>query len=49
MKYSKFFNMLTVVVILSACAENQGNQKQTIGTILGAGLGALVGSQVGDG
>jgi len=49
MKASKLFIILAVTSILSACAENQNNQKQTIGTILGAGLGALVGSQVGDG
>ena len=49
MKASKLFIILVITITLSACAENQNNQKQTIGTILGAGLGALVGSQVGDG
>ncbi len=49
MKPTRIFIVLTLTVILSACAENQNNQKQTIGTIIGAGLGALVGSQVGDG
>jgi surface antigen len=49
MKALNFLIILTVSVTLSACAENQNNQKQTIGTILGAGLGALVGSQIGDG
>jgi len=49
MKLSKFFIILTTALFITACAENQNNQKQTIGSILGAGLGALVGSQVGDG
>ncbi len=33
---------------LSACANNAG-QKQTVGTLLGGGLGALAGSQIGSG
>ena len=49
MKPLKFFIILVITTILTACAENPNNQKQTIGSILGAGLGALVGSQVGDG
>jgi surface antigen len=35
--------------MVSACAEYQNSQKQTIGTILGAGIGALAGSQMGKG
>jgi len=35
------------VLILSACAE--GNEKQTFGTIIGAGVGAVLGAQVGKG
>ena len=35
------------VFILAACT--QGQEKQTIGTIVGAGLGAVLGSQVGSG
>lgn len=38
-----------VVLSLSACAELQNNPKRSLGTLLGAGLGALVGSQVGGG
>jgi len=34
--------------MLGACAEGQGT-KQTGGTLLGAGLGALAGSQIGSG
>jgi surface antigen len=36
------------MLALSACAQNQG-QKQTGGTLIGAGLGALAGSQIGGG
>ena len=49
MKTSKFVLVFAVVAMLSACAENQNSQKQTLGTILGAGLGALAGSQIGSG
>ena len=49
MKASKLFIILSITATLSACVETQNNPKQSIGTILGAGLGALVGSQVGDG
>ena len=49
MNVIKLLIILAVSITLSACAGNQNNQKQTIGTILGAGLGALVGSQVGNG
>ena len=42
------FSLLAITVLLGGCAANQG-QKQTGGTLLGAGLGALVGSQVGGG
>ena len=38
-----------VAVSLAACQSMQDNPKQTGGTLLGAGLGALVGSQVGSG
>ncbi len=33
---------------LSACVSDQG-QKQTLGTLIGAGLGGLAGSQIGSG
>ena len=49
MKTSKFVLVLSLVAFLAACAENQTGQKQTLGTIIGAGLGALAGSQVGSG
>ena len=40
--------LIALVFALSACSEGQGN-KQTGGTLLGAGLGALAGSQIGGG
>ena len=39
---------VALILALSACAEDQG-AKQTGGTLIGAGLGALVGSQIGGG
>ena len=36
-------------MISAACSDLQNNPKQTIGTLLGAGAGALIGSQIGDG
>jgi surface antigen len=35
--------------LLAGCADAQNNPKQTLGTIVGAGLGALAGSQIGGG
>lgn len=49
MKAPKLVLILALVGMVSACAEGQNNQKQTIGTLLGAGLGALAGSQMGGG
>lgn len=49
MNASKFVLVFAVAAMLSACAENQNSQKQTLGTIIGAGLGALAGSQIGSG
>jgi len=42
-------SLLLAIVFLAACADVGSKPKQTIGTLLGAGLGALAGSQVGDG
>ena len=44
----KIASLIAIVFLLGACAEGQGN-KQTGGTLLGAGLGALAGSQIGGG
>ncbi len=40
---------LTAAVTLSACTELQEKPGETIGTIIGIGVGALLGSKVGDG
>ncbi len=39
---------LTAMLSLSACVTDQG-EKQTLGTLIGAGLGGLAGSQIGSG
>lgn len=44
----KFVSVVAVALLVAACAGNQGT-KQTGGTLLGAGLGALAGSQIGSG
>ena len=41
--------VLLAATLLTACAEMQDRPKQTAGTLLGAGLGALAGSQIGGG
>ena len=46
-KHSIILSFLAVVM-LAGCAQNQGD-KQTYGTIIGAGVGLLVGSQIGGG
>ena len=48
MKLTKFAIPMALVLALAACAPGQG-KKQTGGTLLGAGLGALTGSQIGGG
>lgn len=47
MKISKLLIATALCVSLAAC--EQGHEKQAIGTIGGAGLGALLGSQFGGG
>ncbi|MDA0662891.1 MAG: RT0821/Lpp0805 family surface protein [Proteobacteria bacterium] len=44
----KIVPLIVLIFALAACSEGQGN-KQTGGTLLGAGLGALAGSQIGGG
>jgi surface antigen len=44
----KFTSVLVALVALSACTGNPG-EKQTGGTLIGAGIGALLGSQIGSG
>ena len=49
MKNFRVVFVLALMSLVAACADTQNNPKQTIGTLLGAGVGALLGSQVGDG
>ena len=49
MKTSKLAILLALAGLVAACADAQNNPKQTIGTLLGTGVGALIGSQVGSG
>ncbi len=37
------------VLLLAGCADMENNPKQTLGAIGGAGIGALIGSQIGGG
>ncbi|MGB0551421.1 MAG: RT0821/Lpp0805 family surface protein [Alphaproteobacteria bacterium] len=41
--------VVMVTTLLGACAERGVGQKEGIGTVIGAGLGALAGSQIGGG
>ena len=41
--------VITMTVFLAACAERGIGQKEGAGTLVGAGLGALAGSQIGKG
>jgi surface antigen len=45
---NKFVPLVMVGLLAGACVDG-GGQKQTAGTLLGAGLGALAGSQIGSG
>ncbi len=48
MKTTRLALVFAIMLSVAACAQNQG-QKQNIGTLLGAGLGGLAGSQIGSG
>lgn len=48
MKTSRIAIVLAASLTLAACVTN-GGQKQTAGTLIGAGLGGLAGSQIGGG
>ena len=49
MSINKLIAPFVVFGSLVACAEMRENPKQSIGTLLGAGAGALLGSQIGGG
>ena len=38
-----------LVLFLNACQTAQNSPKQTVGTLMGAGVGALIGTQIGGG
>ncbi len=48
MKSTRTAIALAAMVSLAACVTDSG-QKQTLGTLIGAGLGGLAGSQIGSG
>jgi len=48
MRVSRIAVILVLVSLVTACVQGQGN-KQTVDTLLGAGTGALLGSQLGSG
>ncbi len=48
MKTTRIAIALAAALSLAACA-NQGGPKQNVGTLIGAGLGGLAGSQIGKG
>ncbi len=48
MTITRFAVVFAAALSLAACVSDQGD-KQTLGTLIGAGLGGLAGSQVGSG
>ena len=48
MKNTSIAIVFAAALSLGACVSDQGN-KQTLGTLIGAGLGGLAGSQIGSG
>ena len=49
MTFMRIATATLFVFMLTACQTLQNSPKQTVGTLLGAGLGALAGSQIGSG
>lgn len=49
MNIVKFTGVVVLTLALAACGSSGQGDKQTAGTLLGAGLGALTGSQFGSG
>ena len=49
MNIVKFMGVAVLALALTACSNTDSGEKQTVGTLLGAGLGALAGSQFGGG
>ena len=48
MKNTSIAIVFAAALSLGACVSDQGD-KQTLGTLIGAGLGGLAGSQIGSG
>ena len=49
MDIKRIASVAFAALLLAACADYQNRPKQAGGTLIGAGLGALVGSQIGSG
>ena len=49
MDIKRIASVAFVALLLAACADYQNRPKQAGGTLIGAGLGALAGSQIGKG
>ena len=49
MKTTRTAIALAAMISLAACSTYEGGEKQTLGTLIGAGLGGLAGSQIGSG
>ncbi len=49
MKTTRIAIALAATISLAACANGSSGPKQNIGTLIGAGLGGLAGSQIGSG
>lgn len=49
MSVTRILSIVFSLVLLAACADVQNNPKTAVGTLAGAGLGALAGSQFGSG
>ncbi len=49
MDIKRIASVAFAVLLLAACADYQNRPKQAGGTVIGAGLGALAGSQIGSG
>ena len=49
MEIKRIASVAFAALLLAACADYQNRPKQAGGTLIGAGLGALAGSQIGSG
>ncbi len=49
MKISRIAIVFAAAFSLAACANTNAGEKETLGTLIGAGLGGLAGSQIGSG